>query len=1134
MLAGLVAGGMSAAVAGTDPPSPAGSWIPGFHIPGVKSGQIKAFCEYQGDLVVAGTFRGLGGVGARRVARWDGERWHPLGRGMEAEVRALCVYRGDLIAAGSFRTAGDSAAGHIARWDGSRWHTLGAGLDGAVNALAVCQDTLFVGGWFEHAGGAPAFRLATWDGSSWSDGGFQDPNFEHVRVEKLAAFAGRVAGIWSWYDNPAMGPGGSLPMLRVGRGWRQLPDVSSFDGWHEPELEPRQITFHQDELYVGGSLRRLNPHGAWESGPRVARWTGNAWAMLGDSADYPEGFVSIGSYQGNLVLARPRSLDWWDGLHWRPLVSAPDEIDGFLPRNGGIDFLVYQWRRRYAVLSANVLHWNGADWRYLIGADGSGFDGYEAETKISQLAPWGASFVALGTFILAGRDSAHVMAIREGMAWRTPEAAWSLYSSYPTAAGSVCAASGALYFAQNHYGGPYAGRVLRWDGADLEGIGNFPAYVFPVLFWRDRLVVGGAFAHGPSGVSVPRIAIKTDSGWSAPGGGLNDAVVSLTSWKGDLIAAGHFTASADRAVALTHIGRWDGHAWCALGGGLPHPVSALTPFAGGCAAACSWYAGAPNRPTNATRGSVHWWDGTDWRQLGDEFNGSLSDLAVFHGRLVAAGYFLDEREAGGVAAWTGTRWEVVGGTGTDGPVAALLPLADTLWVGGSFHTAGGTPSSRIAGWVEASSEPIEDLRAEPVQGQGATRVRVSWTQPADPAFAHAVVRASRFGFPVDPADGEAVWPEADDTPSAGPGEPMSVLWAPRMDGAMRWISAFALDEHGVASAAAQSSVRLPDESGPRLDFHAYRRSDAAGGAVRLECEVRVDKKIDRTGVRVRLEDGSSVSLQPPAQDSSWWSGVIELRDPRQANRLDAAATDLLGREGTVSLQLAAARIDPFAGGRCELSTGPWVDCPPRAVADSSWLTLVERPDRDAPSDTPVSEWEIALGEAPRQPLAFVYRQVAYSPSEGISGKEHAPIDSEPDLTRLALLSPSGLRLSGAVDPRGRSVTYFLQENGIFRLLWSDVSLNRPADPEHLVLATPSPQPFRDRVAFRIDLETRQLVRMQVFDAAGRRVAEPLDAMLGPGPQIVVWNDGRALPSGLYFGRLEGERTSRVVRLVHVR
>lgn len=114
-----------------------------------------------GSLYVGGYFAEAGGVPARSIARWDGANWHALGFGIEpfptGEVYALATGPdGSIYVGGTFTYAGGTAARRLARWDGEAWGPLGDGVEGtyaSVQALTVASDgRVFIGGAFGQAG----------------------------------------------------------------------------------------------------------------------------------------------------------------------------------------------------------------------------------------------------------------------------------------------------------------------------------------------------------------------------------------------------------------------------------------------------------------------------------------------------------------------------------------------------------------------------------------------------------------------------------------------------------------------------------------------------------------------------------------------------------------------------------------------------------------------------------------------------------------------------------------------------------------------------------------------------------------------------------------------------------------------
>jgi hypothetical protein len=77
----------------------------------------------------------------------------------------------------------------------------------------------------------------------------------------------------------------------------------------------------------------------------------------------------------------------------------------------------------------------------------------------------------------------------------------------------------------------------------------------------------------------------------------------------------------------------------------------------------------------------------------------------------------------------------------------------------------------------------------------------------------------------------------------------------------------------------------------------------------------------------------------------------------------------------------------------------------------------------------------------------------------------------------------------------------------------------PSDPATLGLRGASPNPARDDVRIAFSLPSAEPAALEMFDVAGRRVANVAVGRLGPGPHLVSVADPRRLPAGLYLLRL---------------
>lgn len=102
--------------------------------------------------------------------------------------------------------------------------------------------------------------------------------------------------------------------------------------------------------------------------------------------------------------------------------------------------------------------------------------------------------------------------------------------------------------------------------------------------------------------------------------------------------------------------------------------------------------------------------------------------------------------------------------------------------------------------------------------------------------------------------------------------------------------------------------------------------------------------------------------------------------------------------------------------------------------------------------------------------------------------------------------------------------------------WLTVAGVEPVEPTRVAAKLRSdPNPFASTATISFQAGRSGSIRLNLFDSRGRRVRELLAAVDGPGRKFMVW-DGRddrgvALPSGIYFARIniEGEtRTQKVV------
>lgn len=130
-------------------------------------------------------------------------------------------------------------------------------------------------------------------------------------------------------------------------------------------------------------------------------------------------------------------------------------------------------------------------------------------------------------------------------------------------------------------------------------------------------------------------------------------------------------------------------------------------------------------------------------------------------------------------------------------------------------------------------------------------------------------------------------------------------------------------------------------------------------------------------------------------------------------------------------------------------------------------------------------------------------------------------------------------VQNAFDPSGSppNNNRVVIQNAISWLAGQDLT-STPDGPVVVSRLTVVPNPFTGSTDLRFNLSPRAsagAVRLTMIDVAGRQVRTLVDGRMTPGMQLLRWNGsddlGRALPSGIYFTRLqtaEGTKTQKVI------
>lgn len=232
----------------------------------------------------------------------------------------------------------------------------------------------------------------------------------------------------------------------------------------------------------------------------------------------------------------------------------------------------------------------------------------------------------------------------------------------------------------------------RFSSLSVEGS------VRAVLLTEHDIFVGGDFTQ-VAGIPVRNIArwSRAEERWHAMGDGVDGSVRALALTNGGtLIVAGLFGAAG--SVSSNGIAAWNGTTWSSIGGGVSGGNAAVYALAleGSTIYAGGNFTSAGSTPAN----NIARWDGTTWHAVGEGITGSggiVLSLAITNNQLFAGGRFTQAGSipATGLAIWENGTWRSAGVFAALGQpfVSALAVSGNRLYAGGSFNNVGITAHS---------------------------------------------------------------------------------------------------------------------------------------------------------------------------------------------------------------------------------------------------------------------------------------------------------------------------------------------------------------------------------------------------------------------------------------------------------
>lgn len=697
-LAALLAG--SALAQGDD------HWSDEYDRPGL-TGRVFGLHVHNGELFAGGDGFIADGVDLGDVARFDGQRWQPLGTGVTApqsfglgrDVDAFATFGGDLIVAGEIDSAGGIAVDRIARWDGTQWSPIGLGpglphrLGGTVFDLEVFQGELWAAGDFAITDTVTnqSWRgLAVWDGSTWRAPG------------------GAAGGLGSTTSAIARALAATPSALYVGGSFTSVAGVAAnsvarFDGASWSALgsgaagNVRALAVFQGDVYAGGDFSAIGGVSAL----KIARWDGSAWHALGSGIPDTSILTAVDAlavHAGSLYLAgnfasvngvATDSVARWDGAQ----VHSLGGLFGSGATTGA--FAVASWQGRVvyggefsrasltptevvgqSTVSDSIVAFDGSRW--LPVGRGLGFDG-----GVSDIVSYANGLVAVGGFLEAGSAYTSTVAYFDGIDWRFIGAIGGTVQDAELFQGDLVVI-GSLSSA----GGVPVTNVARFDGTQWSAMGTAaPDWTLEV--YQNELYAGG--------IGPPKR--WNGSEWVTFGQSIFGQINDLHEHAGVLYIGGQFNFFGGIGP---HLVAWDGTAMTGIG--ASDTVEVIESFGndlvvGGTMSAVAGVATGPlARRVNGV-----------WSAFGGITGTSVLDLEVLRGDLFASGDLIqginDPRDY--VARWRGGAWVALG-SGLDG-VPLSMHADDArgrMYMGGIFHHAGPKPSLYFARWDEELGGPI--------------------------------------------------------------------------------------------------------------------------------------------------------------------------------------------------------------------------------------------------------------------------------------------------------------------------------------------------------------------------------------------------------------------------------------------
>ncbi|HKR05614.1 MAG TPA: T9SS type A sorting domain-containing protein [Bacteroidia bacterium] len=216
----------------------------------------------------------------------------------------------------------------------------------------------------------------------------------------------------------------------------------------------------------------------------------------------------------------------------------------------------------------------------------------------------------------------------------------------------------------------------------------------------NTLYAGGNFSELGNGQIMYYVSQWNGSSWASLNYGLDQLVLAITKFQGEIYAGGSFSGDLTGNVYNPSLAKWNGSAWqqvCTIqGGSWGGPVWSLFVDNNNL-----YIGGAFDSINGIPASGLARFDGTNWYtypSLGGFFY--VNAIAVYNGELYIGGNFDAGFGKADIVKFDGSSWVSVGGGLSGGAtiIDGMLVYQGELYVVGLFHTASGDPGNCIAKW----------------------------------------------------------------------------------------------------------------------------------------------------------------------------------------------------------------------------------------------------------------------------------------------------------------------------------------------------------------------------------------------------------------------------------------------------